>query len=127
VRQMSFAMTTEAVLERRKTVTRRLGWKNLQVGTLLQPVEKAQGLPKGARVRKIGGPIRVVRVTPETLQEFLERSDAKQECIREGFPVLTPREFADFLALKYPLAWKSTFTRIEFEYVEASVTGEVAR
>lgn len=118
MRHMSFALTTDQVLTRRKTVTRRRGWKQLQPGALLQPVEKSQGLPKGARVRKIGGPIRVISVAQETLDEFLARRDAKLECFREGFPLMTPDEFASFLAKKYPLTSKVPLTRIEFVYVD---------
>jgi hypothetical protein len=52
-RNMSFSMTTEAVRNRSKTVTRRLGWWGLQPGTILQAVEKAQGLRKGEHVKPI--------------------------------------------------------------------------
>ena len=46
-------MTTEAVRRREKTVTLRLGWWKLQPGTILQAVEKAQGLKKGEHVKPI--------------------------------------------------------------------------
>ena len=35
MRNISFALTKQQFLDRTKTVTRRLGWKNLEVGTLL--------------------------------------------------------------------------------------------
>jgi hypothetical protein len=48
MRLISFALTTGQIRNRTTTVTRRLWWKNLKPGTLLQPVEKAPGLKKGA-------------------------------------------------------------------------------
>ena len=47
MRNMSFAMTTEAVRNQTKTVTRRFGWWFLKPGDMVQPVEKAMGLRKG--------------------------------------------------------------------------------
>jgi hypothetical protein len=91
MRNMSFALTTDAVQARTKTVTRRLGWRFLQVGTLLQPVVKCQGLKKGEQVEKIGAPIRVTDVTREVLNEGVSQSDV----LREGFPDLTPQQFID--------------------------------
>ena len=46
MRNISFSMTTEQVRRREKTVTRRLGWSDLKPGTILQAVEKAQGLDR---------------------------------------------------------------------------------
>lgn len=42
-RLMSVALTEQAVRERRKTVTRRLGWANLQPGTRLTLCRKVMG------------------------------------------------------------------------------------
>lgn len=52
MRNISFALTTEQIRNQTKTVTRRVGWANLKPGTLLQPIEKGQGLKKGDRARK---------------------------------------------------------------------------
>lgn len=52
MRMMSFALTTPQMLARAKTVTRRVGWATLQPGTVLQAVEKSQGLGRGARVTR---------------------------------------------------------------------------
>ena len=75
MRNMSFSMTTEAVRRREKTVTRRLGWWNLQPGTILQAVEKAQGLKKGEHVK----PICLIRVVSVT-----------RECLRRGIGAVRP-------------------------------------
>ena len=47
---MSFALTTEQVRNRTKTVTRRLGWATAKAGDIVQPIVKGQGLKKGERV-----------------------------------------------------------------------------
>ena len=52
-RNMSFSMTTEAIRDRSKTVTRRLGWSFLQPGDLLWAVEKGMGLKKLAKLRDL--------------------------------------------------------------------------
>src|SRR4051812_24585108 len=91
VRNISFALTTDQIRNRTKTVTRRLGWTGLKPGSMLQPVVKAQGLKKGERVEKIGAPIRVVNVRREVLQTI-----TGVEVLREGFPAMTCRGFIDF-------------------------------
>jgi hypothetical protein len=111
---MSFALTTEQVRARTKTVTRRLGWMFLKRGTLLQPVVKCQGLKKGECVEKIGGPIRVVDVTRERLIDGLSQKDVA----REGFPTWSPSEFADMFCEHNGCAPDAVVTRIQFEYVE---------
>lgn len=75
---MSFALTSTQINDRTKTVTRRLGWSRLRPGTLLQPVVKAQGLKKGEKVQKVGGPIRVVSVRREMAAgDHRRRRDAR--------------------------------------------------
>ena len=102
-----------------KTVTRRTGWTFLKAGTLLQPVLKSQGLKKGERVEKIGGPIRVVSVTGEWMSDFENRPDAKAEVVREGFMQMSPLEFYAFFRSTHgdPSLDDLRVTRIEFEYV----------
>lgn len=122
MRNMSFALTTQQVRNRQKTVTRRLGWKDLQPGTLLQPVVKGMGLKKGEKVEKIGRPIRVVNARREPLSAMTDDPDyGRQECEREGFPDLTPEQFVTMFRGHNGSAVnavKGIVTRIEFEYVE---------
>lgn len=114
MRNISFALTTEQVRTRTKTVTRRLGWKDLKPGTLLQPVEKAQGLKKGEKLQKISGPIRVVNVSRAPL-----RSISAQDIHGEGFPQMTYREFVTMFKRSHPGCRVDTVvTRIQFEYVD---------
>jgi hypothetical protein len=120
MRNISFALTTEQVRRREKTVTRRVGWKFLKAGDLLQPIEKGQGIPKGGHVTKIGGPIRVVKASSEWMSGFRSRADAAAECAREGFPEMTPAEFYAFFRGSHddPGADDLLVTRIEFLYVD---------
>jgi len=115
MRNMSFALTTNQVMVRTKTVTRRLGWAKLQPGTLIQPVVKGMGLKKGETVQKIGGPVRVVRVTRERLDAI---ASSPEECAREGFPELTWTQFVVMFCNHNRCQQWDIVTRIEFDYVE---------
>lgn len=117
MRNMSFALTTEAIRNRSKTVTRRLRWLTLKPGTLLQPVVKAQGIPKGGKVEKVGGPIRVLNVRREPLDIIGTRY--LYDPVLEGFPLLTNGQFVEMFCLLNNCEPFDTVTRIEFEYVGA--------
>lgn len=113
MRNISFALTTDQIRNRTKTVTRRMGWSQLRPDTLLQPVVKGQGLKKGEKVEKIGGPIRVVSVNQVTLGDI-----SPQDVYREGFPNMTTREFVQFFKKANGCLKDDIVTRIQFEYVE---------
>ena len=113
MRHISFALTTEQIRTRKKTVTRRLGWAWLKPGTLLQPVVKGQGIPKGGSVEKIGGPIRVVNVSRDPLNAI-----SPQDVYREGFPQMTASEFVWMFKRTHGCRVGTMVTRIEFEYVD---------
>lgn len=121
MRNMSFALTTQQILEQRKTVTRRLGWKFLKAGDLLQPVKKCQGIKPGESVEKIGGPIRVERISRETLSDLISHDGRERgwiEVCREGFPSTSPLDFiAMFCEHMRPCQPNWEVTRIEFSYV----------
>ena len=114
-RNISFALTTDQVRQRTKTVTRRLGWQDLKPGTLLQPVVKAQGIPKGGKVEKIGGPIRVVSVRRERLDAMTE-----SDCAAEGFPCYTAAAFIAMFERHNGCDLRDEITRIEFEYCDGN-------
>lgn len=119
MRNISFALTTAQVRRREKTVTRRVGWLKLEVGGKLQPIEKGQGLKKGQQVAKVGGPVRVVGVRREPLRRMLDdQAYGQAECVREGFPDLTPQQFVTFFLASHQCTVDDPVTRIEFEYVE---------
>lgn len=118
--EISVALTEDQVLRREKDVTRRIGWLKLQPGTLLQPVRKGQGLKKGEKATKVGGPIRIVSVSREPLRRLLEdQAYGLSEVVREGFPGLTPQQFVTFFMATHDCTVDQDVTRIEFTYVEA--------
>ena len=114
MKNMSFSMTTEQVRRREKTVTRRLGWSDLQPGTLLQAVEKGQGLKKGEHVK----PICVIRVVSVRQERLDEMHGHRAECFREGFLDMTPTEFIDMFCEANRCGYGETVNRIEFEYFD---------
>lgn len=116
---ISVALTEEQVLAREKDVTRRLGWLNLKPGMLLQPMRKGQGLKKGEKATKVGGPIRVVAVSREPLRRLLDdQAYGRSEVVREGFPGLTPQQFVTFFMASHACTVDDVITRIEFRYID---------
>lgn len=110
---MSFFLTTRQFRERTKTVTRRMGWGNLKPGEIVMGVVKCQGLGKGGKVERLG-PIRIVNVCQTRLDRITQ-----EDCTREGFPHLSPRQFVSLFMSSHKGCAPDTFvTRIEFEYVE---------
>lgn len=115
MRNISFALTTQQILDHTKTVTRRLGWKTLKPGTLLQPVVKSQGLKKGEKVTMIGGPIRVVSVRLELLYHI-----TPADVVKEGFakPNWLTKDFIALFCQHNRCTPDTEVTRIEFSYVK---------
>lgn len=114
MRNISCSHTKEQVRNRTKTVTRRLGWKNLKPGTLLRVVEKAMGLKPGEKIV----PMAVVRVTKVTRERVWEIGKDPKDVAREGFPENTAAEFVQFFCRTFDVHWDDFVTRIEWEYVE---------
>ncbi len=111
-RNMSFSMTTAQFRARTKTVTRRLGWWNLKPGDVIMGVEKAMGLKKGEKVKRLGR-IRIVRVGTEILTAITD-----QEVIREGFADMTPAAFVAMFCSHHKVVPQVPVNRIEFEYLD---------
>lgn len=113
-RNMSFALTTEQFKKKTKTVTRRFGWSFLKPGDVVCGVEKAMGLKKGEKIKKLGL-IKIISVHEECLCDITQA-----DCVREGFPEMTPDQFIGFLISHdktgdtNPM---SVVNRIEFEYL----------
>ena len=123
MRNMSFALTTAQVVAGTKTVTRRMGWKNLKPGDMLRPVKKCMGLKPGEKIEPLRGPVRVVSVTREPLRRMTDN-------LRYGFAECEHEGFAEHPEFKWPSEFVAMFctthkgctpemevTRIEFEYV----------
>lgn len=109
---MSFALTTDQVKEKTKTVTRRKGWLNLKPGDKIQPVVKCMGLRKGEKQELIGGPIEVVSVDREPIG-MIDRNDV----IAEGFPEWEPWQFVDLYCKANGVTSGTLCTKIEFKYL----------
>lgn len=111
-RNMSFMLTTKQIKNRTKTVTRRIGWYFLEVGDIVNAVEKTQGLKKGEKVKRICQ----IRIKSIRWGEPLYKI-TQDECIKEGFPEMTPDDFINMFC-KYNNVWMTCpVTRIEFEYI----------
>lgn len=113
MKNISFSITTEQFKNRTKTVTRRLGWKTLKAGQHLMGCKKCMGLKPGKKIEKLGE-IRVIDVRREVLAEIRQRPD---DCKKEGFPDMTPKEFEQMFCYEMRCNPLTMVTRIEFEYI----------
>jgi hypothetical protein len=114
MRNISFSLTTPQFLAGTKDVTRRMGWLFLHDDEVLMAVEKAQGLGKGGKIKKLG--IIKVKVRREPLNRMLDDPIyGFDECRREGFPDHSPTAFVEFFCANHHLCVPhSIITRIEF-------------
>ncbi len=125
MRSISFSLTTDQVRDRTKTVTRRLRWKNLKPGTLLQGVVKAMGLKKGERQEKLEV-IRVLSVRQEPLTALIlkpvyGREETTKEGFPEGHPLHEPAAFVQMFCEHNRCEPDEVITRIEFDYPEVNL------
>ena len=109
-RNISFALTKEQFRDQSKTVTRRFGWKFLKAGDVLMAVEKGMGLKKGEKAVRMGM-ITVMDIRQEALSAITQ-----EDCIREGFPEMSPDDFIQFLMKHHKCKPDDIITRIEFRY-----------
>lgn len=112
-RRMSFALTERQLLDGTKTVTRRLGWRNLEIGDQLLAVNKCMGLKPGEQARKLAR-IRVADVRREPLSD----AGTDREARLEGFPHLSGTEFVEFFCAAMKCTPDTEVTRVEFEVLE---------
>ena len=113
---MSFAKTINQFQNKTKTVTRRLGWKNIKLGVVHTGVEKGQGLKKGEHPVEIGKFIPI-----DSRWEPLRRMTddpvyGKAEVILEGFPDMTPDEFVAMFCKMNKCTPDKMVNRIEITY-----------
>jgi len=112
MRRMSFFLTTKQVRNRTKTVTRRIGWWDLEPGEHVGAFVKCRGLKKGESAEWIDE-LRTVSATPEPLCAI-----TKEDVVKEGFPNMSVEEFIAFFCKTHKGATpQTTVNRIEFEYV----------
>lgn len=127
-RLMSVTLTEQAVVERRKTVTRRLGWRFLKPGDRLTLCRKVMGRKKGDPLVRLAE-VEVVDVRREPLCKIDD-----EDIVREGVELLPGRftEVYTDTGQPTPCAWVEWFcdemgvcpydyvTRIEWRYLGAS-------
>lgn len=107
--RLSFALTTEAVRKRQKTVTRRLSrprwWRE---GAWFLGVDKIrQAGAQGLCIARCGPP------NYEPLGAI-----SQSEVDREGFPNTTPEGFCAMFRNKMPRSWDGWVWRLPFSYLE---------
>jgi len=110
-RLMSVALTEQAVRERRKTVTRRLGWRFLKPGDRLTLCRKVMGRKKDEPLVRICD-VEVVSVDREPLWDITE-----DDVMREGFDC-EPSAFVEFFCEHMRCVPDTIVTRIEWRYVD---------
>ena len=110
-RNMSFMLTTKQIKNRTKTVTRRIGWDFLRPGDIVNAVEKGMGLKKGEKIKYLCQ-IRIKSIRKESLFDITQA-----DCVREGFPEMTPDEFVRFFCEHIGHVYIGKINRIEFEYL----------
>ena len=122
-RLMSVAMTTDAVIERRKTVTRRKGWVFLKSGDTLTLCRKVQGRKPGEPLERLAE-VEVLHVDREHLSNvtfFPDYGEAEME--REGFPGLDPAEFIQrYFVDAQGFDPDDLVTRIQWRYLDSEAT-----
>lgn len=110
-RLMSVALTEQAVLDRRKTVTRRTGWRFLQPGDRLTLCRKVQGRKPGEPLVRLAK-VEVVSVRREPLHAITD-----DDVRREG--IGTDREdFLRFYIEHMGGSRSQCVTRIEWRYLD---------
>lgn len=118
MRNISFALTTEQFKNRTKTVTRRLGWRRLNVGDRLMGCVKCMGLKPWEKLERLGE-IVVLGVRREPLARMILEPCAYglADVCAEGFPEMSPTEFVEMFCRHMKCTPETFVTRIEFEYI----------
>lgn len=110
---MSVALTEQAVVERRKTVTRRIGWLFAQPGDRLTLCRKVMGRKPGEPLVRLAE-VQLVSVRRERLWTI---SLDPAEVEREGFPGWTTGQFLDFFREHMRVDLNDWITRLEWRYL----------
>lgn len=122
---MSVSHTEQAVRDRRKTVTRRLGWTFLKPGDRLTLCRKVMGRKKGEPLERIAE-VKVVSVRREPLY-WMSDVDVMREGIApwddrfdewyedSGLP--PAHSFVSWFAWKFDCLPETEITRIEWRYL----------
>ncbi|WP_228822911.1 hypothetical protein [Nocardia cyriacigeorgica] len=112
-RLMSVSLTERQVRERAKTVTRRMGWRNVRQGERLTLCRKVMGRRRGEPLVRIVD-VEVLAVRREPLEAI-----TPDEVVAEGFPEMTPEQFVEFFCDSHTgCTPDSEVTRIEWRYLD---------
>lgn len=113
-RLMSVSLTEQAVVERRKTVTRRLGWLHLKPGDRLTLCRKVMGRKPGEPLVRLAE-VEVVSVRRERLWD-MEPADVALEAV-PGTEGWSAARWTEWYAGAMRCGVGSEVTRIEWRYV----------
>lgn len=116
MRNVSFTLTTQQILDRTKTVTRRTGWKWSKPGMLLMGCKKVMGRRKFEPIENLAI-IRVTNVRTERL-DAITADDVRAE----GFPGMDPAEFVAMFCTCMGCFPETEVRRIEFTYIPGGCT-----
>jgi hypothetical protein len=112
-RLMSVSFTEAAVVDRTKTVTRRLGWRELEAGDRLTLCRKVMGRKRDEPLVRLAE-VEVVSVRREPLKAI-----GAWDVWREGVPnVETPEAFVEFFTRHMRCQPDTEVTRIEWRYLD---------
>lgn len=110
-RLMSVALTEQAVVERRKTVTRRLGWLHAEVGMPLTLCRKVMGRKKDEPL------VRLAEVQLVAVDQIPLYLDLQGDAEREGFPDWSWLQFVEFFRDEMGVEAHQFVTRLEWRYL----------
>ena len=117
-RLLSVSLTEQAVIDRSKTVTRRLGWWRdkhdrplIVPGDHLVLCRKVMGRKPDEPLVRLAE-VEVVRINREPLLAI-----SWADCVREGFPAMQPSEFVEFFTQAMKCEPTTIVTRIEWRYL----------
>lgn len=118
---MSVTLTEQGVVDRRKTVSRRLGWVFLNVGDRLTLCRKVMGRRRAdGRIEPLIrlAEVEVIDVRREPLNAITP-ADVRAECVPG---VDTPNQFVAFFRLHMRCNSDDEITRIQWRYVDEQPT-----
>lgn len=111
---MSVSYTEQAVLERRKTVTRRLGWTFLKAGDRLTLCRKVMGRKPGEPLVRLAE-VEVVSVERVPLR-YINAPDVRREAV-PGMEDADPDEWVRWFCEHMRCTPYTEVTRIEWRYL----------
>lgn len=122
MRLISVALTEDAVRDRRKTVTRRLGWKFVKPGDRLTLCRKVMGRKRAdGTVEPL---VRIAEVEVVSVRREPLDSITQDDVEREGFPTASPLWFVNFFREHMRCPADTLVTRIEWRYLDSPTGGD---